>query len=448
MLFGEQEYEDAVVIGMEWAERMRNTPVYNHEFDFQHRGRFQFIRRLKAIGLATSAAATFLRYMASNPEKGKQYLREVKMSSDSDMELGRLFAQATSGNETPDTAKAPSVSNPPRTAKALKNQQTMRNWQEEAEAMDVDNSAPAATAAAKTAAPSSTTKNEQTPITRMPPRFGFPNTATQVLTSTTYFSVITSENPDVMMACRFQVRLTGINDAVITNRPVPTASQAFATGIYASPHPFNTSNSTWPATIATNTFPTNNPDDMYSKSWFSKMYRYYSVLGVEYSLECTNMRNRAERDVVVARWIDTFSAAAATQHPTSGATTMTDMQQWKDVKWDVVPSMEQSAGNNRTKTIRGYYKPGMVKQNVENDDDVDVWTQVGQNPKLSEHLTFAFGKHWNSVETPAGTSNNLLNCRLSMRYIVQFKDLIPEFEWPSGGQADIAFAAPVDLLQS
>lgn len=447
MLFGDQEYEDAVAIGMQWHERMLNAPVYNDQYDLQHRARFHFVKKLKAVGLAAGAASTFLRYMTSNPDKGKQYLRDVQASSNEDMQIGRLFAEATSSQATPDTAKRPSLANPPRRGKTVKNNQAMRNWQDEAEAMDVEpTAAPSATAAKSSN--NSSTKNEQTQITRMPPRFGFPNTATQILTSTTYFSVITSENPDLMMACRFQVRLTGINDSIITNRTFPSASQSFTTGIYALPHPFNTANTAWPAVLTANTFPNSSPDEMFTRVWFGKMYRYYAVLGVEYTLECNNMRNTAERDVVVARWIDTFSDAAATVHPTAGATTMTDMQQWKDIKWDVVPSMEQSGGNGRSRTIRGYYKPGMVKQNVENDDDVDTWTQVGQNPKLSEHLTFAFGKHWNSVGASAQSGNNLLNCRLNMRYIVQFKDLIPELEWPSSGQSDVTFFAPGDLLQA
>lgn len=445
MLFGEQEYDEALELGLAWREYiLRNAPVRD-----ERPVRRDFIKKLQAIGMAAGAASTFLNYIRGSKAAGVRYIRRIKDESDQDLEIGAAFVQATKDSSTPDTEKRPSVPNSTRGPKVFKNAGTMKNWQEEAEGMDVDSQAPVlakVNASTSTGTQTGGRKNEQTPITRMPPRYGFPNTATHVLHGTNYFTVVTSENPGVMMAARFRVRLTSMLDQIITTPSTVSSGATFATGIFSTATALQNSAASWSGTGLP--YPDSSGDNLFMRSWLHKMYRYYAVLGVEYELECVNMRDLAERDVVVARWIDTYSDVAATVHPTGGAVTMEDMMSWKDVKWDVVPSATVASGGKRSHTIRGYYKSGMVKQNVENDDDVDTWTQVGQTPKLNEELTFAFGKHWNSVFNTAGSGCNLLNCRLTMRYIVQYKDLIPQLEWPTEAQTPVTFSAPTDILST
>ena len=273
--------------------------------------------------------------------------------------------------------------------------------------------------------------NQETPITRMPSHYGIRETDTVVLPSTTYFSVSANgTNPS-----RFDIRLTSIVDKQITSVATPVASAAYTLGFFNQVMPTNLLDN-WPATLTP--FPTNATDGLQWRTWYTKMYNYYHVMGVEWELTIQNASATPSGGIAVANYVDTFSTNNSTQvHPTSA--TLAQMEQWPDTVITFVDSTGDSTNDGVSRTIRGYYYPQKVRQNVENDEDVDTWTATSATPALTEQMSFKFFPAWNA------TTYVRANCRLKMRFIVQFKDLAPVYRWPAQ-QTAIALNAPADIV--
>nr|QJI53773.1 MAG: capsid protein [Parvo-like hybrid virus UC12] len=261
---------------------------------------------------------------------------------------------------------------------------------------------------------------QDTPITFQKPHYGLPNTITQTLPSTVYFSVIPAKLVTGGMTV-VQIRLTSLIDQFITSLTTPTATSAYANGTYNKLLAANTGFA-WQTTLID--FPTAVTDDMQWRKFFTKMYQYYAVLGLEWELTMHNPSKIINNDIVMGSWVDTYSSNNTTiVHPVGGPSGETEY--WPDVRWTRVGS--SSDGTSNFATARGFYKPGLVKNNVENDEDIKTWTKTNASPVYTERLTFAFNKAWcNDVQDFTG-----LNCRLKLRYHVQFKDLFPVYRWPN-----------------
>lgn len=277
--------------------------------------------------------------------------------------------------------------------------------------------------------------SHETPIARQMPHYGIPETITAVLPGENYFSVICPVT-NTQLTTNVQFRLTSTLDRMITSRTTPTASATFAAGVFDKVLPIRSSATGWPATLTA--FPTLTTDLLQWRTWYHKMYTYYTVIGVEYTIDVVNAVNDFNRDVVMVSYIDTYSTNNATNiHPTGA--TLAEMKQWPDVKWKLIRSA--NAGYSEQTGIKGYYTPGQAKTNVENDEDIKTWTKVGSAPSLTEILTLGFSNGWMN-----DTSKGQVNVRIGWRYIVQFKDLNPAFRWPTSGQASISVTAPTDIL--
>lgn len=264
--------------------------------------------------------------------------------------------------------------------------------------------------------------NQETAISYQKPHYGLANTITAVLPSTVYFSILTPTSTQGVAGTTWNIRLTSLLDQVIDNTVTPAGGGAFSAGRYNRIIPTGTGTS-WPTTPLA--FPSGVSDDMQWRKYYNKMYQYYVVLGVEWELTMVNPHQFVNNNIVMGSYIDTYSTTnASTVHPIA---LVSEMEYWSDVRWTMIHSTADNSNNGNVATARGYYKPGLVKQNVENDEDIKTWTKTGATPALTEKLTFVFNKAWNNDNSlPTG-----VNCRLKFRYIVQFKDLYPQYRWPS-----------------
>jgi hypothetical protein len=277
--------------------------------------------------------------------------------------------------------------------------------------------------------------SRETPIAIQRPHFGLQDTVTVVLAGDNYFSVI-APTTNTQLCTNVQFRLTSLLDRMITTRVSPSPSQAFAAGVYDKVIPIRSSATSWPSSLTA--FPTLATDLLQWRAYYNKMYQYYAVLGVEYTIDVVNATNDFNRDVVMVSYVDTYSSNNATSvHPTNA--TLAEMKQWKDVSWKLVRSA--NAGYTEQTSVKGYYKPGQAKTNVENDEYIKTWTKVGSAPSLTEILTLGFSNSWMN-----DTSNGKVNVRISWRYIVQYKDLLPVYNYPTSGQTSVSVTAPTDIL--
>ena len=283
--------------------------------------------------------------------------------------------------------------------------------------------------------------SQETAVIPQTPHYGLPETITAVMPSTFYFSVLTDTTKDIMHFAEF--RLTSMIDQSISTFTTPTPSANYSRGLYNQCLP--TSNATaWPTAPNAISFPTTMaPDSSTWRTYYHKMYQYYRVLGIEYEFTIQNSQYNVGNDVLVATVIDTYSLQSAVNvHPLGTSVKTAEMEQWSDVRWHIVRSSIDGTQDGTFRTVKGYYKPGKVRNNVENDEDVTTWTKVGQSPDLTEKISIGFGK------SPFNTSllSSGCNVRVKMRKIVQYKDLNVAFRWPSASLTDIVLTAPDDIL--
>ena len=312
---------------------------------------------------------------------------------------------------------------------------------EESEDMDVEASGTTARAAGPTA---TTTKGmgQETPITFMTPSHGLPNTVTQVLNQTTYFSVVTRQVPTDPVY--FTLRLNtpkdwfkGSSPGLATPVGNNTTPLPYEPGFWSAPLISGTSAS-WSATNAAREFPNtlSSNERPQWRDWFETQYQYYAVLGCEYEVTMVNPQLNSMSDIVVAHFFDSYSSENATSvHPKNA--TFSIMEQWPDVSFKRISSANDGSIEKAYGNVKDFYKPGSMKKNVENDEDVKTWTKVDTVPTLSEEVTFLFAKAWDNQVAPATG----LNVRIDMRWIVQYKDLKPTYRWPAN-QSAIVLEAP------
>lgn len=275
--------------------------------------------------------------------------------------------------------------------------------------------------------------NQETPIIRQPSHFGFPDVQTAVLTGTNYWSMVTN-GPGSFATMQF--RLTSLIDRQVTNLTTPAANASFATGNYTALIPSGNSPS-WPATISS--FPTVTTDGLQWRNLYSKMYGYYHIMGVEWELTLQNPTLATDAEAVIATYYDTYGPTQNTLvHPANAA--IGQMEQWPDVTFTAVGSAADGTLDGCVRTIKGYYYPGKKSQNVENDEDVKTWTAIGASPDLTELVSFKMFNGWYNV----GLTK--MNCRMKMRVIVQYRDLVPAFRWPTTGQTAVTLTLPTDAF--
>lgn len=282
--------------------------------------------------------------------------------------------------------------------------------------------------------------NHETPVIFQRSHFGLPETTTQVFTSSTYFSIISTSSSG--NASNLRVRLTSIPDKIASSISGAIVGNPIQPGIYSSGLKTNTpaTGSNWTA-ASTFPFPTTTTDGWQWRSWYIKMYQYYHVMGCEYEFTFQNIAQTPYGGCVVASFIDTYNPIQSTQiHPTDA--TLSQMEQWPDVTWTRIRSSSEGNTDVSQQTLKGYYYPGKVNQNVENDEDVSTWTSVVSTPTLTENITLRF---FPDMFNELGETR--LNCRLRMRLIVQLKDLNPVFRWPAA-QTAVTLTAPTDILPS
>nr|QJI53848.1 MAG: capsid protein [Parvo-like hybrid virus UC4] len=285
--------------------------------------------------------------------------------------------------------------------------------------------------AAKSVASKGKAGSHETPVIPQQPHYGVPEVFTAVLPGTSYMSVACTNTTSPIV----EFRLTSIVDRLVQTISTPTGSDPINPGLYNRILPVNNLSS-WPA--STVAFPSGTTDNLAWADYFTKMYNYYTVKGVEWEMTVQNANENSNAGAVIAIYYDTFSSVNAVNiHPPNAP--IYQIENWPDVQWMTIPSSAQE-DDNRIRTMKGTYYPGKEKTNVENDEDVKTWTPIGSVPALKENVSFKFFPDWKATVGPK------LNIRFTFRYIVQFRDLKPAFRWPTGGQSAITLTAPTNII--
>lgn len=308
--------------------------------------------------------------------------------------------------------------------------------------------------------------SKETPISIYPTlTYGLQETHTTILPWTGYFSIVGSDlsTPTVQ-----EIRLTQPHDILITQPAAPPtgATAGWTKGIFSKK--FNDSSKcTDGASVSTTaSFPSTAPPGPYlgeRAAWFTywaKLYEYYTVLGCEYEIHVNNPNTTNGTGVVMGWDYNAYSdTAGATGNKTPQDQPYHTMQQYKGIHWvnitDSSVNKQAETGGTNYQVVRGKYKPGMAHRNIQNDGDVKTWIATGAPtasspaaPTLKELLTLYFYAHpWNHVPQTVGTSNtNGVNVMVTVKFIVQFKDLYITARYPNNTTTNIALTIEDDVI--
>ena len=179
------------------------------------------------------------------------------------------------------------------------------------------------------------------------------------------------------------------------------------------------------------------------RQYWATMYSYYTVLGCEYELTITNPGS-SQRHCLVAHTIETDGTTGALTTRTN--LPLKDLYGQKNIQFDKICATT-TISTPEFLVIKGTYKPGSAKRNIQNDGDVKTWTQTGATPTFRELLQVMFYQH--PLGTGGASSTIVIGCNIQVRlkWIVQFKDLTENYSMPSNitGSSSIQ-TMPTDAL--
>lgn len=170
----------------------------------------------------------------------------------------------------------------------------------------------------------------------------------------------------------------------------------------------------------------------YRAHW-AGMYDYYTVLGCEYAIKIIN----------TSPTLENYLGTSANQYPgfqdveiykfLSGNTTipavsLNTIKYWKNVQKYMCYQASQRRSKSCVTTISGVWKPGDYKRDVRDDSMAKVWTAVNASPALKEVLSLRL--HESAIGAKTGVFP-LLNLEVTLKFIVQFKDLTADLKYPS-----------------
>lgn len=171
------------------------------------------------------------------------------------------------------------------------------------------------------------------------------------------------------------------------------------------------------------------------RDYWACLYDYYTVLGCEYEIEmlCPLAAGTSTAGLKVGVQFDTYSDTAGSTGNVMPKTKYSEVIAFKNIKWHTFGAGQTLTNNHISNrlTIRGSYKPGQAKRNIVNDGDVKTWTATSATlPVLKEYLTVNF---WVDplLGSASGTFITPVNMQISLKYIVQFKDLKEQARYPN-----------------
>lgn len=170
------------------------------------------------------------------------------------------------------------------------------------------------------------------------------------------------------------------------------------------------------------------------REYFATLYEFYSVIGCKWNIRVIN--SGATTDDTVNLWWGYYGK----KRPAPAD--RTQLYHMKGIKGPlIVPPRIAGMGD---RSCSGRYKRGDHKREVQEDSETQLWSAMGANPTLIENLVLYFTS---DVKEAADTDNDI-TFEIIIDYIVQFKDLKPEYQFRSfttaGVGSDISTDSPAN----
>lgn len=294
--------------------------------------------------------------------------------------------------------------------------------------------------------------SKETPISRYPSlTYGLQETHTTILPWCGYCSTTGMDHasPNVI-----ELRLTQPHDVIQKNMQGLAVGDPWGKDVYVVP--YNNANNrdtatapTFPSTLDTGSATTE------KASWWEywrKFYEYYTVLACEYQILIENPNSDRGTDVCVGWDFNSYSdTAGASGNKTPQDQRLSIMKEYKGIQWRTIEQCSTQMNKESKVMIKGTYKPGQARRNIQNDGDVKTWIKTNNggtpdSPTLKEFLTLYFYRGELSW-LKAATKTLGVNMEIKLKYIVQFKDLRNIARYPNTTDTDISVTIDTDVHQ-
>lgn len=314
--------------------------------------------------------------------------------------------------------------------------------------IDMDSNGPeAAQVQARQAQGGQNQVSKETPISRYPSlTYGLQETHTTILPWTGYLS---ATGFDHVAPVVLQLKMTQPFDMI--GNVIQGIADAGQWGKNLYNTPYNNAATkpagaaTFPCILDTGGADPNIGANTEEASWWEywkRLYEYYTVLGCEYEIVINNPGNVEGTEGLVGWDYNSYSATSgASGNITPQQERLAVMKQYKGLKWRTIPIASDDSGKSSTTMIKGRYMPGMARRNIQNDGDVKTWhktngTGDAEPPSLREFLTLYFYRHELAYAAPASKIIGV-NMQITLKYIVQFKDLFRNARYPNNEDGNI-----------
>lgn len=337
---------------------------------------------------------------------------------------------------------------------------------------------------------------QETPITNASPSYQLQDTHTTILPVTFYFSAVLESNSALDFVFRGNTYVSPLVTLIgaAPNNTMGGIGAKFTKGLYnkkmKQPLSFSTNTANETVTTAAANFygkgerPSSTrwtvskhvfPEELAANAqpvcqmaaWWEKIYAYYAVLGCDYEIIINQLVGPAfidsfNNDITVASGVDVYSNTK-TQNQLGVNLRMSDVKYWKKMKWHYISAPTATNNGSKFYTIKGHYNRGDGKRLVTNDEDVQTWTNVNTTPNLKEDIHFMFwpspfNNYHNQVISGKAddattdelnqTAKTVFNAQVTLKYIVQFKDLNASYQFPKFGDTTINLSYPSDFTHS
>lgn len=284
-----------------------------------------------------------------------------------------------------------------------------------------DGEQPTETVPGESRAAMQSTVSKETPIL-IPPTitYGLQDTHTTILPVLSYCTAVALNNDtSVTLNIGLNTIYDILTDTTFSNLPTSGSGNA-SKGLYSKrasairTFNYNTMED-YPTGITQNT----NPEPWW-RSYWEKIYNYYSVIGCHYEIV---LYNASKTDILVAHSVRTYGTQYANFLPSN--VRLSDITGQKQINYTNVKGERYGTNPNTEDIITGYYKPGQAKRDVANDGDVKLWTQITATPSYKEQLSLHFFKHPLAPTDLSSDDTKAMNVNIQIRlkYTVQFKQL-------------------------
>lgn len=170
------------------------------------------------------------------------------------------------------------------------------------------------------------------------------------------------------------------------------------------------------------------------RPYFTGLYEYYHVCGVEYEIQMRMTTTDAGARAGV------FTQYSSETTPPYHGSSLQEMHYWKNlpkVKYFLPRANEAGPLGAMTQSFFGRWQPGTHTHDVRDDEKAKTWTLVGETPKLVEDLNIV-----HCMAPLTQTTSASLTAFMTVKYLVQFKDLKREYRYPRSTTVGTSILTP------